>query len=193
VTTNPPSGARLPDDPPSPRDLEERDRYAKLTADSLATVRASALAWRNGLAAFITLVTTGVVIKGRDTTANLTTGWRVLITVLIAGGLTLAVVGLWQALAAEAGTGTRTQTLEAIRTDYGTLDAYQVALAANAAERLQRGRYAVVGALICLLAGVIVTWWALQTFKVGAYAGWGPPSPSTESVDSTLMAVQSVL
>jgi hypothetical protein len=161
VTTNPPSGARLPADPPSPRDLEERDRYAKLTADSLATVRASAQTWRNGLAAFITLVTTGVVIKGRDTTANLATGWRILVTVLIASGLTLANIGLWQALAAEAGTGTRTQTLEAIRTDYGTLDAYQVALAADAAKRLQRGRYAVVGALICLLAGVIVTWWAL--------------------------------
>jgi hypothetical protein len=34
---------------------------------------------------------------------------------LIAGGLALAVVGLWQALIAEAGTGIQIQTLEDIR------------------------------------------------------------------------------
>ncbi len=152
--------ARRPAAPPSPSDLKERDRYATLTSESLVTVRASAQTWRNGLAAFITLVTTGVVIEGRDNTAGLTAGWRIVVTALIAGGLALAVVGLWQALAAEAGTGIQIQTLEGIRARYLTLDAYQVSLAVNAAHRLQRGRYAVVGALACLLAGVIVTWWA---------------------------------
>jgi len=97
--------ARRPAAPPSPSDLKERDRYATLTSESLVTVRASAQTWRNGLAAFITLVTTGVVIEGRDNTAGLTAGWRIVVTALIAGGLALAVVGLWQALAAEAGTG----------------------------------------------------------------------------------------
>jgi hypothetical protein len=170
MTTDPPLRARMPTGPPSPGDLKERDRFAALAADSLATVRASAQAWRNGLAAFITLVTTGVVIKGRDTTAGLGTGWKVLITVFVAGGLALAVVGLWQALAAEAGTGTRLLDLEAIRRDHGSLDAYQVTLSANAAKRLQRGRYVVAGALICLLAGVIVTWWApAQAASSSAY------------------------
>jgi hypothetical protein len=152
--------ANRPDAPPSPSDLEERDRYATLTSESLATVRASAQTWRNGLAAFITLVTTGVVIEGRDNTAGLTAGWRIAVTVLIAGGLSLAVVGLWQALAAEAGTGIQTQTLQDIRARHSSLDAYQVILAVNAAHRLRRGRYAVVAALACLLAGVVVTWWA---------------------------------
>jgi hypothetical protein len=36
---------------------------------------------------------------------------------LIAGGLALAVVGLWQALIAEAGTGIQIQTLEDIRAE----------------------------------------------------------------------------
>ena len=160
MTTDQPLRAHLPAEAPSPSDLKERDRFAALAADSLTTVRASAQAWRNGLAAFITLVTTGVVIKGRDTTAGLGTGWKVLITVLIAGGLALAVVGLWQALAAEAGTGIRLQDLQAIREEYGSLDAYQVILSAQAAKRIQRGRYVVGGALACLLAGIIVTWWA---------------------------------
>jgi hypothetical protein len=151
---------RLPTAPPSPRDLDERDRYATLTSESLATVRKSAQTWRNGLAAFITLVTTGVVIKGRDNTAALTVGWKIAVTLLIGGGLALAVVGLWQALVAEAGTGIQVQTLEEIRADYLTLDAYQVSLAIKAANRLQSGRYVVVGALVCLMAGVVVTWWA---------------------------------
>jgi hypothetical protein len=160
VTARSLSRARLPSAPLSPRDLEERDRFARLTAGSLATVRASAQTWRNGLAAFITLVTTGIVIKGRDTTTDLPTGWRVLITVLIGGGLALAVIGLWQALAAEAGTDPKTQTLEDIRATHGSLDAYQVTLAANAAHRLQWGRRAVAAALIFFLAGIAVTWWA---------------------------------
>jgi hypothetical protein len=151
---------RLPAAPPSPRDLEERDRYATLTSESLTTVRQSAQTWRNGLAAFITLVTTGVIIKGRDNTAALTVGWKIGVTILIGGGLALAVVGLWQALIAEAGTGIQVQTLEEIRADYLTLDAYQVSLAVKAANRLQWGRYVVVGALVFLMAGVVVTWWA---------------------------------
>jgi len=60
----------------------------------------------------------------------------------------------------EAGTGAQIQTLQEIRAKYLTLDAYQVSLAANAAHRLQRGRRAVAGAVACLLAGVILTWWA---------------------------------
>jgi hypothetical protein len=124
------------------------------------TVRASAKTWRTGLAAFITLVTTGVVIKGPDTTAGLAASWRVLVTVLVGGGLLLAVVGLWQALAAEAGTDPKKQTLQDIRAGYGTLAAYQVHLADVAAHRLQWGQRVVGVAVVSLLAGIAVTWWA---------------------------------
>jgi hypothetical protein len=141
-------------------DLEERDRYAMLTTRSVDMVRGSAQAWRNGLTAFICLVTTGIVIKGRDTTAGLTTSWRILVTVLIGGGLLLAVLGLWQALAAEAGTAPKSQTLQDIRADHGTLAAYETYLATQAARRLQCGRRAVVVAITFLLAGIIAIWWA---------------------------------
>lgn len=124
------------------------------------TVRASARTWRTGLAAFITLVTTGVVIKGRDTTSGLADSWRTLVTVLVGVGLLLAVVGLWQALAAEAGTDPKKQTLQDIRADYGTLTAYQVHLADMAARRLQWGQRTVAAAVVFLLAGIAVTWWA---------------------------------
>lgn len=152
--------ARKPRSAPTPGDLAERDQYAKLTASSLSAVQASAQTWRNGLAAFITLVTAGVVIKGRDTTSGLTSGWRAAVTVLVGAGLAMAVLGLWQALCAEAGTDAKKLTLVDIRAAHGTLAAYEVALAGRAAQRLQRGRYAVIAALVLLLAGIAATWWA---------------------------------
>lgn len=160
MTADPVPRARKPTNAPSRADLDERDRYARLTTASRDIVRGSAQAWRTGLTAFITLVTTGVVIKGRDMTAGLSSGWRALVTVTIGGGLLLAVVGLWQALAAEAGTDPKKQTLQDIRAAHGTLTAYEVHLAASAARRLQRGRRAVAGAVILLLAGIAATWWA---------------------------------
>lgn len=132
-------------------------------------MRSSAQAWRTGLAAFITLVTTGVVIKGRDTTTGLSGGWRASITVLVAGGLLLAVAGLWQALAAEAGTDPQRQTLQSIRKKHGTLAAYEVYLAAEAARRLQWGRRMVAAAVVLLLAGIAVAWWAPDAVAPAGY------------------------
>lgn len=160
MTVNPAPQARKPAQPPSKADLDERDRFAKLTAGSMDIVRSTAQAWRTGLAAFITLVTTGVIIKGPGTTAGLAAGWRIAVTVLIVGGLLLAVVGLWLALAAEAGTDPKKQTLQDIRDAHGTLTAYEVYLAAKSADKLQWGRRAVAVAVLLLLAGIGVTWWA---------------------------------
>jgi hypothetical protein len=160
MTSPAPYRPRLPERAPTPADLAERDRFQKLVAESLPSVRASAETWRNGLAAFITLVTTAVVLKGRSTTADLTTGWRVAITILIGVGLGLAVVGLWQALAAQAGARPETLTLTDIHARYGSIQAHQVAMALRAAQRLTVARYAVAAALASLLAGIALTWWA---------------------------------
>jgi len=130
------------------------------------TVRSCAQTWRTGLTAFITLVTTGVIIKGPA--VGLPASWKTLVTVLIGGGLLLAAVGLWQALAAEAGTDPKTPTLKDIRAVHGTLTAYEVYLAEQAVRRLQWGRRVVAGALILLFAGITATWWAPD----------GPPSKS---------------
>ncbi|WP_245881767.1 hypothetical protein [Streptomyces milbemycinicus] len=123
-------------------------------------VRTSAETWRNGLSAFVTLVTTGIVIKGRDTTSVLSTGWRMAVTLLIGGGLLTAILGLWQALAAQAGTRPRATTLADIRRAYSSVAAYQVALANAAATRVRRAQHLVAVALALLLAGIVVTWWA---------------------------------
>ncbi|MFC8514455.1 hypothetical protein [Streptomyces sp. NPDC057257] len=151
---------RRPTTAPSAFDLAERDAFAEMSASSLDAVRAAAETWRNGLTAFLALVTTGVVIKGRDTTSALTVGWKAALTVLVGGGLLAAVAGLWQALAAQAGTRPRATTLSAVHARHHSVAAYKVALAAEAARRLGRAQYLVALALALLLAGTVVTWWA---------------------------------
>jgi hypothetical protein len=151
---------RRPSSAPSEGSLAERDAFTALARQSLPEVRASAEAWRNGLTAFLTLTTTGVIIKGRDTTMGLPTSWRVVVTVLIGGGLALAVAGLWRVLAAQAGTRYRLSTRQDIRRASGTVEAYQVAVADRAVDDLDTGRRLVVAALAFLLIGVGVSWWA---------------------------------
>jgi hypothetical protein len=153
---------RKPSSAPSEGSLAQRDAFTALAKQSLPEIRASAEAWRNGLTAFLTLVTAAVIIKGRDTTAGLPTLWRVMITVFIGGGLVLAVAGLWRVLAAQAGTRYRLSTRQEIRRTYGTVEAYQVAVADRAIDDLDTGRRLVVAALALLLIGVGVSWWAPQ-------------------------------
>ncbi|MBT2365646.1 hypothetical protein J7E88_10020 [Streptomyces sp. ISL-10] len=151
---------RMPGRPPTQTDLAERDRFQVLVRDSLPAVRASAEAWRNGLAAFIALLGTAVVIKGRATTAELPADWRLAVTLLVGGGLALAVVGLWHALAAQAGTRPLAVTLADIHRDHGSVDGFEVATAMRAARRLTLARRTVACALAFLFAGTVLTWWA---------------------------------
>jgi hypothetical protein len=151
---------RLPAQPPAEADIVERDSFQKLVTESLPAVRTSAETWRNGLAAFITLVTTAAILKGRSATSDLPTAWRIAVTALIAAGMLLAVVGLWQALAAQAGARPEALTLTDIQTRYGSVRAFQVATAVRAARRLGFARYAVAVALALLFCGIGLTWWA---------------------------------
>ena len=117
-----------------------------------------AAAWRTGLTALITLVTTGVILTGRIATTTLTLPWRIMVTLAIGGGLAVAIVGLWHALAAEVGARTRLHTLDDIRARYASVQAYQVGQAAAAGRRLHAARTLVATALGLLLAGVLLTW-----------------------------------
>lgn len=157
MTDEQPPSFRKPQDPPSAADLAERDEYAAVAAGSSEAVRGSAKTWETALTAFITLITTGVIIKGRDSTDGLAIAWRVPIVILAGGGLLLAVVGLWLTVAAEAGTHPETKTLQEIRVAYGTLNTYRVYLAVQAAHRLRWGIRLAAGAMILLIAGVTAT------------------------------------
>lgn len=148
--------------PGAPRPVSAADRAAfdVLVRDALPAVRSMVVAWRTGLTGLITLVTTGVVLTGRDATTDLTLPWRVAVTLTVGGGLGLAVLGLWRTLAAEVGARTRLQSLEDIRARHASVQAWQVGQAAAAGRRLQTARALVAAALALLLTGVLLTWWA---------------------------------
>jgi hypothetical protein len=98
------------------------------------------------LTALVTLVTTGIILKGRTDTTTLTLPWRIAVTLAIGAGLALAIVGLLHTLAAEVGARTRLHTLDDIRDQYASVQAYQVGQAA-AGRRLQTARTLVAAAL----------------------------------------------
>jgi hypothetical protein len=155
-----PAAAAPPAARPRPVSAADREAFDALAKEALPTIRSMAAAWRTGLTALITFVTTGIILKGRTDTTSLALPWRIAVTVAIGTGLALAILGLWHALAAEAGARARLRTLDDIRAYYASVQAYQVGQAAAAGRRLNTARTVVAAALGLLLAGVLLTWWA---------------------------------
>ena len=145
---------------PRPVSAADQEAFDALAKEALPSVRSMAAAWRTGLTALITLVTTGIILKGRTDSTSLTVPWRIAVTLAIGAGLALAIVGLWHALAAEVGARTRLHTLDDIRARYASVQAYQVGQAAAAGRRLQTARILVAAALGLILVGILLTWWA---------------------------------
>ena len=158
VVRGPVRGSSLPC--PRPVSAQDREAFDALAREALPAVRAMAAAWRTGLAGLITLVATGIVLTGRTATTSLTLPWRVAVTLAVGGGLGVAIVGLWQALAAEVGARTRLQSLQAILSRHGSVQAWKVGQAAAAGRRLHKAQTLVAVALGLLLGGVLLTWWA---------------------------------
>ena len=104
--TRQPAAYRRPEHPPSLSDIADKEAFAAMVQSSIIDVRASAEKWRTGMAALVSLVTAGLLLKGPESTKGLSTCWRVAVSVLLIGGLALAITGLWRALTAAAGTPT---------------------------------------------------------------------------------------
>lgn len=146
---------------PEPTSRSEREAFNDLVSSSLSGVRESAQAWRNGLAALVSLISAGLVIKGRSIAGDVVLGWRVAITSAIGLGLAAAIFGLWQALAAEAGSDVHDVSLDAIHRDYpGGVAAYRVAMARRVGRRLRTARRSIGVSLIMLFAAIVISWWA---------------------------------
>jgi hypothetical protein len=158
VVRGPVTGSVVPC--PRPVSAQDREAFDALAREALPAVQKMAAAWRTGLAGLITLVTTGIVLTGRTATTSVTVPWRVGVTVAVGAGLGLAIVGLWQALAAEVGARTTVQSLEDIRSGHASVQAWKVGQAAIAGRRLHKAKALVGVALGLLLCGVLATWWA---------------------------------
>lgn len=161
---SPPPRYRKPAAGPTPESLRERSRWQALSEQSLAATQAAAEKWRTGLAAFVTLATGGLLLKGPEAASDLATGWRAVLTVLALGGLLAAIAGLWLALQAAAGTPAKLNLAEVI-TRYGGVRQFEVACALAASIQLRRARTLVAVSLLLFVAA-IGTWW------------WAPPEPA---------------
>ena len=78
---------RKPATAPTAAQVADAERWAKLADSSLATTQAAAEKWRTGLAAFVTIVTGGLLIKGPEAAADIERSWLVALTLLAAAGL----------------------------------------------------------------------------------------------------------
>ena len=144
---------------PTPGQVADRDRWEALTSASLTATQAAAEKWRTGLAAFVTLVTGGLLIKGPQSASDLTTGWRIALTLLTGGGLALAAAGLWMALRAAAGAPGHVGYPEMVRT-YGGVRQFEVACARRASDALRWAKVTMACSLSLLALAAFAWWWA---------------------------------
>jgi hypothetical protein len=152
---------RKPAAAPNASEVADLAEFDRLTQDSLKTVQTSAETWRTGLAALVTLVTTGFFLKGPDTAGDLPSPMRWIVVLLASVGLVLVVAGLHYALRAVAGSPA-TVDYATIRATYGSVRAYQVALARQAADDLRMARQLVMTYALPIL-GITALLWVVAT------------------------------
>lgn len=155
---------RKPSAGPTADNVQDQTLWQQLSEQSLASTQVAAEKWRTGLAAFVTLATGGLLLKGPSAASDVTTGWRIALTILALGGLLAAIVGLWLALRAAAGTPAKLNLTEVVAM-YGGVRQFEVATALAASAQLRLARRVVAGSLLLFVAA-IGTWW------------WAPPKPA---------------
>jgi hypothetical protein len=150
---------RKPAAGPTAESLADRARWRELSEQSLSSTQEAAEKWRTGLAAFVTLATGGLLLKGPSAASDLTVGWRIALTVLALGGLLAAIAGLWLALQAAAGAPAKLNLTEVVAS-YGGVRQFEVACALAASAQLRLARLLVAGSLLLFVAAIGTWWWA---------------------------------
>ena len=158
TTDTPPPKFKKPDRAPTVEDLDNRQLWDTLSSSSLQSTQAAAEKWRNGLAAFITIVTGSLLFKGPGFATQVPTNWRALLSVLTGLGLAAAIGGLWLALRAAAGTPAHLN-LSDITRRFGGVKQFQVACAAKASEALRWGKLLVLLSLVTLGTAALCWSW----------------------------------
>lgn len=147
-----------PPGPPTPTTLTDSRRWEGWVKTSSKSVREAADRFRTGAAALVTLTTTALLIKGPESAAALPIWGLFLLTISIGGGLALATYSLWVTLQAAAGKPA-TRDFSSVVEEYGSVESFEVAQAAQAVKQLDRARAAMRIALPLLFIGVFVWWW----------------------------------
>ncbi len=158
----PPPKYRKPAAGPTAENLADRARWQELSEQSLSSTQAAAEKWRAGLAAFVTLATGGLLLKGPSAAGDVPAGWRIALTILALGGLLAAIAGLWLALQAAAGTPAKLNLTE-VMAKYGGVRQFEVACALAASAQLRLARLMVAASLLLFVAAIGTWWWAPST------------------------------
>lgn len=147
--------------------------WKKLVSSSVERTSATAEKWRTGLAAFVTLITSLLILKGPETASKIAEPWNWLVIGLLVVGTACAVVGLWLALEAASPSNFKDVPYGEVVDKYGSVQAHNVAVASTIIRKLSWAKLWVVLALALIGAG-IVAWWVVP-----------PASPTHISVSYT--------
>ncbi len=155
---------RLPPHPPRDGAADDLARWQALTLASRATTTTSATTWRNGLAGFVTLLTSVLILKGADI-GKVESPQNYIIVGLLALGAALSIWGLWSALKAEAPPITTVDYDKTVE-KYGSIAAFEQSVNRSSVTALGRARVRVFLALVALFAGTVI-WWLSPTASSG--------------------------
>lgn len=153
--TTPPK-YRKPEESPAAGTEKNLREWRKLADEAPERARTAAATWRNGLAGFVTVLLSLLVLKGGGI-GDIVEPYRWVVFGGVGLGLFCAVIGLWAALSAEAppeGAG----NYDAITRRYDSLAEYLQEGAKRSWEKIAWARRCLVLSLAFILAGVL-TWW----------------------------------
>ncbi|MEU4711184.1 hypothetical protein AB0G00_32645 [Nocardia salmonicida] len=170
-----PERFRKPAKAPSPSATRDIAEWDTLVAGSLDRATATAEKWRTGLAGFVTIVTSVLLLKGPDS-QKIERPWNFLVIGLFVIGAGLLVGGLWHALSASA-PQSRSQNYSDIVERYGTVRAYSIAVANSIYTSLERAKLLVISALAVFGMGIVAWWLVPQTAE--------KPKPAVVSVTTS--------
>ncbi|WP_287001871.1 hypothetical protein [Gordonia sp. UBA7860] len=151
-----PAKYRRPTQPPPADAAANLAAWDLLLDNSIERATATAEKWRAGLAGFIALITSLLIIKGPDA-QKIPAPWIYVLVIAFAAGIVLAIIGLWKAQSASSPGLDSVDYTEVIK-KYGSIRTYSVAVAIGSADKITTAKRFVAGALIALGVGV-VAWW----------------------------------
>lgn len=168
MTPTPPVGAGSPDR----LDLDAAERLEANEAGRLDLVRVRAEKWIGGIGALTGVVSTVLVVKGRDTVAEIGFGWRLLAALCVGGALLCLAYGTYRAYQAAFG---EPAALAEISDD---------PLAGLHRRLLAARRVAATEALVHLGRAIKATFIGLGLIGVGVGIMWFAPEPEGDATKS---------
>jgi hypothetical protein len=137
-------------------------RAREVQFSELSSVRATAEQWRNGLAGLTALLSAAALITSPTLGAKISGGWRVIVGLLVLGGLVALIYGTWRAMLAAFGVpGT------AIPMTGERLQAWEQQQAGDAVDKLDQARFAFLAGVGMIVAASAVAFWVQPSSPSG--------------------------